>query len=226
MTRLKICGLLPGDDLSFTASPAVAHVGFVLVPQSRRYVAPDAVREMTRQVHPSCQAVGVFVNESLDNVQDAANVAGITHIQLHGDESPAFCAQLRDTGFTVWKAIQVSSELVDEVALLACICQYAPSVDAILFDTAPPQDTHAAISGGHGKVFDWRVLPRVNQRASQLLTLPPVWVAGGMQAAHVPALYKHFIPFGIDVSSGVEEASRKSLTRIQQMIEAVNSHAE
>jgi phosphoribosylanthranilate isomerase len=226
MTSLKICGLRPGDDLTFTASRMVSHVGFVFVPESKRYVKPDEACAMRMQMHPTSEGVGVFVDAPHDQVVAIANRACVTVAQLHGHESPTFCLRIRDTGLKVWKAIRVPPTADDLQPLIHDLCRYAPVVDAILLDAAPPKEAHYTVSGGHGNVFDWNILPTLLRQASRQTNLPPIWVAGGIHPQNVQALLDVYVPFGIDVSSGVEEASRKSPRKIQQMMEVLNSHGK
>lgn len=227
--KLKICGLLPGDDLSFTATEEVTHVGFVLVPKSRRYVQPDDVAQLTAAVHPSCQKVGVFVDTDARAVSQQAKKAGLDVAQLHGSESPKDCASVRESGLQVWKAVSVgnSQDSVDKVAQQ--IASYASSVDAILLDAAPPKGTDKTVTGGHGLQFDWSYLTRLEEILQELGVrpdAPPIWVAGGIQPENVDELLRNFIPYGIDVSSGVEVAKRKSLNRIEAMRKAVSRYAD
>jgi phosphoribosylanthranilate isomerase len=224
MTQLKICGVRPHDDLSFSSSPIVTHVGFVFVPASRRYVTPEQAHEMIERVDETCQSVGVFVDLTQADVETIAQTSGIDCIQLHGQESPQMCQNLRTAGYAVWKAIQVPNSLAERDRILHQIVQYAPHVDGLLFDTAPPKRADFGVSGGHGVAFDWSALPQViaQARTRTMTQLPPIWVAGGLHPKNVQSLLSTFSPFGLDVSSGVEEGTRKSNTKIMQMIEAVS----
>lgn len=226
MTFLKICGLRLGDDLNFTASRSVSHVGFVFVPESKRYVKPDDAYAMRMQIHSSTECVGVFVDTPCDQVVTIANHAGVSVVQLHGHESPTFCLQVRETGFKVWKAIRVSPGASDLSTLVHELCQFAPVVDAIVLDAAPPKEARLAVSGGHGQAFDWSILPELVRQAAEHSALPPIWVAGGIQPQNVRELLGVYVPYGIDVSSGVEASSRKSPLKIQQMMEVLHGHGQ
>ncbi|SFV00800.1 phosphoribosylanthranilate isomerase [Alicyclobacillus macrosporangiidus] len=215
--RIKICGLRPGDDLSFADSPWVSHVGFVFVPASRRYVAPESVRNMVAQLEGRAEAVGVFAGAGAEAVRAALARSGIRVAQLHGDEGPEVCDALREAGVQVWKSLSVAPSGEDAQALAARIETFAPHVDALLLDAAPPKSAPASVSGGHGRPFDWRVLPTAIGMVRTRTVLPPLWVAGGIHSGNVGDLLSVFEPDGIDVSSGVETGGRKDPRRIQAL---------
>jgi len=222
--RLKICGLQPNDDVYFAKQDMVSHVGIVFVPQSRRYVAPTAARQIVTRVGGHAAVVGVFVNASFEDLTSTQHISGIDVLQLHGQESVALCASLRDAGYTVWKAISVTSDAEPE-ALLQEIIRYSSDVDALLLDAAPPKrkTLPVAVTGGHGVPFDWRCLQNIGDVLPS--GTPPIWIAGGLQSENVGSLFQSFSPYGVDVSSGVEEDGRKSPRRIEDMMEAMTRHA-
>lgn len=226
MTVLKVCGLRPGDDLSFVGEVAT-HVGFVFVPASRRYVRPDEAGDMVDQLGQRATAVGVFVNEELDSILEIADRSGIQVAQLHGLESPEFCQRLQAHGIKVWKALSIPHT---DVALASVVDELAPfvgSVDSLLLDAAPPKNAQVSVTGGHGMTFNWTVLPQIEVRLQERVTggrIPPLWIAGGLSPENVTTLLETYRPDGVDVSSGVEVMGRKSLQRIHAMIEAVNAY--
>lgn len=221
MTYVKICGLRPGDDLSFTEENAVTHVGFVLVPQSRRYVEPGAVGDIVRNM-PSgtVKSVGVFVNESVNTVDAVMKTAQLDVAQLHGNETPSDCRRLREQNRTVWKSISVPLQHANVDRLAEQILQYAEVVDAVLLDAAPPKQA-GRVSGGHGVAWDWSILNNI-VAACKSVALPPLWVAGGIRPDNVQALLANFSPHGVDVSSGVERDGRKDSSKIIELIKAVS----
>ncbi|QSO53457.1 phosphoribosylanthranilate isomerase [Alicyclobacillus curvatus] len=229
MIHIKICGLQPGDDLSFTRYPEITHVGFILVKASRRYVRPADIASMARQVDPSCKKVGVYVGETLAAVVDSAHSAGLDIVQLHGNEDVHLCQQLKQAGFEVWKALPMPLGDNPTARLVNQIAEYASSVDAILVDAAPPKGADKTVTGGHGLQFDWgqlRILEELLQNRSPSELQPPIWVAGGIRPDNIADLAREFVPYGLDVSSGVEVKGRKSLNQIEAMREAVRRHAD
>jgi phosphoribosylanthranilate isomerase len=218
-TQLKICGLLPGDDLSFASHPAVTHVGLVFVEGSRRHVAPDQARALIRHLPPETCPVGVFVNQPTDQIKRTVEEAGLAVAQLHGNEPPEDCRQLRSGGIRVWKAIPVPRENPNPRAIAEAMSRYVPDVDALLLDAAPPRGV-GSVTGGHGASWDWSILGRVMDVLRDA-ALPPLWIAGGLHPGNVRDLLRCFRPAGIDVSSGVEVGGRKSPVKIREMLEAV-----
>ncbi|MBX5437068.1 MAG: phosphoribosylanthranilate isomerase [Alicyclobacillaceae bacterium] len=221
---LKICGLRPGDDTGFTAHPVVRYVGVVLVPASRRFVPPAAARAITGALADGCRAIGVSVDADEAWLVDALEAAGLHGVQLHGAESPALCERLKARGYIVWRALPVAEDRAGVPSVARQLALYADVVDAILLDAAPPKGAARGVTGGHGRPFDWSLLPEIVEAAGGRAKLPALWVAGGLTPANVPALFRVFRPDGVDVSSGVEENGRKSPALIQAMIEVVSGH--
>lgn len=224
MTPIKVCGLKPGDDLTFTQHETITHIGVVFVPASKRYVSPNDARVLLSTKSESCTAMGVFVDSSETEITQTLTQAGINGAQLHGRESPELCRRLKSLGLTVWKSVSVPLAVgADEPTinrLLEHTCPYLTVVDGILLDAAPPKGVASAMTGGHGTSFDWSILPIIFERLRTQSTVP-VWVAGGLTPENVSRLLETCSPDGIDVSSGVEVAGRKSTVRIHDMIEAV-----
>ncbi|GLV12599.1 N-(5'-phosphoribosyl)anthranilate isomerase [Alicyclobacillus hesperidum] len=216
---VKICGLLPGDDLAFTKDSWITHVGFVMVPSSRRFVTPRAVLGMVEQVRDQVQTVGVFSNADLESVQEAVRIAHLDVAQLHGSESVELCGSLQDAGCKVWKAIPVPLRNPDVKSILQACARYMPVVDAILLDAKPPKDAGGGVTGGHGVAFDWTILSDICTALDGF----PLWVAGGIAPENVDTLFRTCKPYGIDLSSGVETDGRKDAKRIAQLIKAVAS---
>jgi phosphoribosylanthranilate isomerase len=221
--HLKICGLQPGDDVSFAQNAAVSHVGFIFVPQSRRYISPLLAARFVEEVKEFAVPVGVFSNALIEDIVVHLNESGIRTVQLHGQETPEMCQQLRNMGYVVWKAISVHPE--DSVETLQVqFNHYLGSVDALLLDAKAPKS--ATVTGGHGIPFDWNVLSHLSKSIIEDTgTTVPIWIAGGVHASNVRHLLGVFVPFGVDVSSSVEVNGRKSSERILELIEAVAHHA-
>lgn len=227
MTLIKICGLQPGDDLSFSANAGISHVGFIFVPTSRRYIQPQAARALVDQLDASCQAVGVFVNEDPDTIRSIALATGLDVIQLHGAEPPSLCDELRSTGIQVWKALSIPTDAQQEhevADLLRQAVLFSPHVDGLLFDAAPPKQAAQQVTGGHGINFSWQlVAPLIDLIRAQARVgeCPQIWLAGGIRPDNMDCLLASFIPDGVDVSSGVEVDGRKSSSRIEALRKAV-----
>ncbi|WDL97206.1 phosphoribosylanthranilate isomerase [Alicyclobacillus sp. ALC3] len=223
MTGLKICGLQPGDDLSFAVNPVVTHTGMVFASRSRRYVAPAEARALSKRLRTHTTVMGVFVNASLDELLSVSATAGLDGVQLHGSESSELCQKLREKGLVVWKALSVPRDNHDIPEFAHKVLAYQGVVDAVLLDAPPPKDADSQVTGGHGVAFDWRDLEVLTRELTT--PWPPIWVAGGVTPDNVGLLFDTFSPAGIDVSSGVEVSGRKSAQRIYALMEAVSHYA-
>ncbi len=108
--KAKICGITRLEDAELAIEHGAWALGFILWPGSRRAIDPGAAAAIAARVRRRAQLFGVYVNASLEEVAATADVIGVTHVQLHGDEGPAFCAEAgRRTGAKVVKAVRVRS---------------------------------------------------------------------------------------------------------------------
>lgn len=201
--RVKICGITRSDDALLAARLGADALGFNFWAGSKRHLTPLAAREIVRRLPPLVTAVGVFVNPTRDEVLRAVDVAGITVVQLHGDESPALCAALP---VAVWKAIRVSGP-----AALAALASY--EVQGFLLDAPAPG------YGGGGVAFDWALAAEV---AAEL----PVLLAGGLTPENVAEAVRTVKPWGVDVASGVESApGQKDPEKLRRFLAAAKESA-
>lgn len=191
MTFVKICGITNLDDALAAIDAGADALGFNFYKPSPRYVTPDAAHEIIAQLpNKSILAVGVFVNEqSPQDVEIVARRASITAIQLHGDESPAYCRNLSQ--FKVIKALAAGADFDAEQAR-------AYEVDAILLDTKDP-----ALRGGTGRVFDWSIARQVKR------LVPKLFLAGGLGVQNIEQAIISVDPYGVDACSALEETPGK-----------------
>jgi phosphoribosylanthranilate isomerase len=200
---VKICGVTDLADARLAADLGAWAVGLIFHPPSPRACDPAVAREIAAALRRRTEIVGVFVNASLDEVAGIADGVGLTMVQLHGDEGPAYCAEVaRRTGCKVVKAVQVAGH-ADVRALRAF------HTDFHLLDT------HARdVRGGTGETFDWELARE--QRGAPLI------VSGGLTADNVGAAIARSTPFAVDVASGVEAApGRKDPARLEAFFGAV-----
>jgi phosphoribosylanthranilate isomerase len=179
--HIKLCGTTSLEDAELAASLDVWAIGFILWPQSKRAVDPAVAAGIARAMRRRLELVGVFVNPTLDEVTHAVEAVGLTHVQLHGDEGPAFCAAVAQrTGARVIKAVSIASG--------------ADIRDLERFHT----DFHMLDTGrGTGQTWDWALAA---QRHSQI----PAILAGGLTPENVGEAIATVRPWGVDVASGVE----------------------
>jgi phosphoribosylanthranilate isomerase len=182
MTRFKVCGITRPEDAELAVEVGAWALGFILWPGSKRHIDAAMAAGIARLAHRRAQIVGVFVNQTLDEVARAADEIGLTHVQLHGDEGPSFCtAAGQRTGCRVIKAVRVHSR--------------ADVIAAERFHT----DMHLLDSPGNGRTWDWSL-------ASARRTRTPFLVAGGLTPENVGEAIEVARPWGVDVASGVESA--------------------
>ncbi len=196
--KVKICGITRLGDALAAARLGADALGFNFWPRSKRYVAPEAAREMVRSLPPFVAAVGVFVDPDRDEVLRAVEASGIQVVQLHGDEPPALCASLP---LPVVKAIRIAA-----ARDLAALETY--HVSAFLLDSASPG------YGGSGRTFDWALAAGVASSIRAIL-------AGGLSPENVADAVRTVRPYGVDVASGVEsEPGVKDAARMELFIRA------
>jgi phosphoribosylanthranilate isomerase len=188
MTRVKICGITRPEDAELAASLGAWAIGFILWPQSKRHADPAIAAGIARALRRRVELVGVFVNPTLDEVVQATEGIGLTHLQLHGDEGPSFCAAVSQrTGLPVIKALGVGSG----ADILAAERYHT---DFHLLDAAA-----GAAYGGTGRTWDYDLLARRRSRT-------PVILSGGLTPDNVAEAITAVRPWAVDVSSGVEAA--------------------
>ncbi|RIV25672.1 phosphoribosylanthranilate isomerase [Alicyclobacillaceae bacterium I2511] len=229
--KIKICGLHPEDDFSFTDNERVAYSGFVFVPHSKRFVTPQQIKPVIQKINNRCQTMAVVAGMNLADIHEILSLSGITGVQLHGEEPPTWCDELRHNGYTVWKAIQVPTATefrhrdLMQTKVMREVSLYIHHVDGILLDASSPVRAPHGVTGGFGKPFAWDIIPTVGSLLQAMVAPPHLWVAGGIHSGNVADLLSVWKPDGLDVSSGVEENGRKSIAKILELIEAVEEYA-
>lgn len=211
MTRVKICGIKRVETLTLLKELAVDYVGFVFAP-SKRKVDASTAKSLLSAVPDHPPAVGVFVNPSLAELDEILEQVPLAVIQLHGQETPAYCQEVRERfSLPVWKALAVGGE--EDAA--AEIERYADNVDAFLFDTYNPSQ-----AGGTGKRFSWEHIPHLQIACKDKACI----IAGGINAGNVSELVNRYQAGVIDVSSGVETEGEKDAEKIKTLVERVKAH--
>ena len=175
---VKICGITRQQDAEAAVAHGASAIGFIFWPDSPRFIDPYRARKIAKTLAPFVSTVGVFVNQPKDYINGVASLVPLSVIQLHGDEPPAFVAQLSRP---VMKAItrpESAKEWPKQVMLLV--------------------DVHDPVKrGGTGHVVDWTIAATVARERRIVL-------AGGLTPDNVADAVAEVRPFGIDVSSGVE----------------------
>jgi phosphoribosylanthranilate isomerase len=191
--RIKVCGLRTPGDVAAAAAAGAAYAGFVFFPPSPRHVTPAAAREAALAAPPGLAKVALTVDADDATLDAIAAAVPLDVWQLHGRESAARVAEVRARyGLPVMKAVGVAGP--EDLAALEGMGAVA---DQLLVDAKPPRG--AAVPGGNGVAFDWRLI------AGRRWPVP--WMlAGGLTAANVARAVALTGARQVDVSSGVERA--------------------
>jgi phosphoribosylanthranilate isomerase len=202
-TRIKFCGMTRAGDVRLASELGADAVGFVFAAGSPRYLRPQEARLMRSALAPLVDAVALFMDNSAEEVREAVKQVRPTLLQFHGDEDDAFC---RGFGVPWLKAVAMGDGQAPSAAALQS--RY-PGAAGFLFDG------HAVGgSGGSGATFDWQRLPTELNK--------PVLLAGGLDAGNVFDAITTVLPWGVDVSSGIESAPGiKDGERMRRFVEEV-----
>ena len=199
---VKICGITRHEDADAAVACGAGAVGFVFWPKSPRFVDPYRAREIVAALPPFVAAVGVFVNQPAEYINGVASLAGLSAVQLHGDEDAAFAAAIRRP---VIKAIGLS--VVDGQA------EAWPVRFTLLLDAHDPERR-----GGTGRPIDWN-------RAAAIAGTRRIVLSGGLKPENVAEAVACVRPFGIDVSSGVEASPGvKDHGRLRLLFETLHAN--
>lgn len=229
MTKIKLCGLTRDCDIQTVNQLLPEYIGFVFAKKSRRCVSPERALELKKQLHPAIKAVGVFVNETPENVADYLTHGIIDLAQLHGKEDEAYIARLRQlTDKPLIKAFRIDRE--EDIAKA-----FQSSADYILLDSG---------DGGTGTTFNWEFLDSYRKAAAKMdqseqmtgdiaqeneaqgnemqkkrSSAPRLFLAGGLTISNVASAIAQLHPYAVDVSSGIETDGLKDPTKMQQFVE-------
>ncbi|MDU6978517.1 bifunctional indole-3-glycerol-phosphate synthase TrpC/phosphoribosylanthranilate isomerase TrpF [Veillonella atypica] len=216
--KVKMCGISKVETIPAVVEAKPDYMGLVFAP-SKRQVTVDQAKTLVEELHrgyaqkygsdtehdknDTIKTVGVFVNETVDNLITIANEANLDAVQLHGDEDEAFIQSLKErTNVEVWKAIQIRSAADVEEWIDS-------SADMLLFDAY-----HKDERGGTGEVFDWSSLDAFER---------PFMLAGGIDSTNVARAIRTVRPYGIDISSGIETNGVKDDEKITAFTKIVKS---
>ncbi len=208
--RIKICGITGLDDAERAVEAGAWAVGLILWAGSPRRCELDEAQLIARRLHRAAEVCGVFVNETLDTVARTVDTVGLTMVQLHGDEGPSFCEEVRRrTGAKVIKAGRVGS-----LADLRDVERFH-HVDYHLLDTR-----RDGMAGGTGETWDWTL---VGQRHSKV----PLILSGGLTPANVADAIRMTRPYAVDTASGTEASPGvKDPEKLTAFVTAVRAEAE
>ncbi len=219
MVKVKICGITNSDDAVSACAYGADLIGFVFIEGTPRGVDKLNVKNIIKDIDVNSSRsgvkVGLFKDENKEKVSDIAVYCGLDCVQLQGEESPEYCRELkamvkdeRGRDIEIIKAFKVKDEILSHG-------MYVPAdyldADYFVFDTFNPD-----ISGGTGEIFDWEVLKR------EVVSLKkPFFVAGGLNPGNVQDAIKVMLPYGVDVSSGIER--KKGMKDVELLKEFIQN---
>ena len=203
MTLVKICGITNLPDALAAVEAGADLLGFNFYPASPRYIEPRKAREIIDQLPRHVLTVGVFVNqETPDSLRQIATEAGVGALQLHGDESPAYCQELAD--LYVIKVLAVRKKFNVQLAA-------GYDVKAIMLDASDKK-----LRGGTGRVFDWSVAKEVRK------LVPRLFLAGGLSTENVQQAISLVNPYGVDACSSLEDVpGKKNHQRLRAFVKSI-----
>jgi len=207
--RVKICGITQPQQSVAIASLGATALGFICVPTSPRYVTILQIRAAVAQLPENIDKIGVFANATIPEINQTVVDSGLTGVQLHGDEPPEFCYQLRQflPNVEIIKALRINN--LEQLDMAANYSQYT---DTLLLDAYHPQQL-----GGTGKTLDWTMLEQFSPSC-------PWFLAGGLTPDNIVEALSQVNPSGIDLSSGVERTpGDKDLDKVAKLFERLGT---
>lgn len=200
MTKIKICGLTRLADVEAVNEALPDFAGFVFA-ESRRRIAPEKALALRKALNDGIQAVGVFVDERIEEILDICAKGIIDVIQLHGQENRDYIERLQDqAGKPIIKAVRVRSG--EEIRAAAALPGNYLLLDAF----------SEKAQGGTGETFAWNLAAQVPK---------PFFLAGGLNRHNILQGIKTLSPFGVDISSGVESDNLKDRDKILEIVALV-----
>ena len=196
MTKIKLCGISRLCDIEVVNELKPEYVGFVFAQKSKRYVSPELAAQLKSRLSKDIQAVGVFVNEPVEQVAGLLLEHTIDIAQLHGDEDEDYIERLRElTDRPIIQAFRVKKQS-DLLPI------EDSSADYVLLDSG----------AGSGETFEWKLVQNIKR---------PFFLAGGLDVSNVSDAVHKIHPFAVDVSSGIETDGQKDKEKMAAFVAAV-----
>ncbi|MCR5145443.1 MAG: phosphoribosylanthranilate isomerase [Lachnospiraceae bacterium] len=193
--KVKFCGLTREEDIEYANELMPEYIGFVFWEKSSRNITPEKAKDLRGELHPDIKAVGVFVNEDMENVLELYKQGIIDVAQLHGNEDDIYIKKLQKQGVPIIKTYKIKSK--DDLKLAA-----DSIADYILLDAGM----------GQGKTFNWDLLETFNRK---------YFLAGGLDTENITEVVERIKPYAVDVSSGIEVGGKKNQLKMREFMKAV-----
>lgn len=200
--KIKVCGMRVASNIKDLGGLEIDFIGFIFYNKSSRNVVELPLIDIPEKI----KRVGVFVNASLEEIEQRANEFSLDYIQLHGDESPEFCKRLEDKGLTLFKAFAVDDNFDFKIleAYEDCCAYFL-------------LDAKGKSYGGNGIQFDWRIL-------DQYTSKKPFFLSGGIDLNSIESVLALDLPrlYGIDVNSKFElSPALKDISKIEELVKKI-----
>ena len=207
--KIKVCGMRDPENVSGVVAAEPDYLGLIFYPKSKRFVGFEASAELLALIPDSVKKVGVFVDEAQDKVLEISRNWALNVVQLHGNESPEYCRQIQEKGWTVFKAFAVDENFDFEI-----LKNYSGVCESFLFDTK------GQLPGGTGHKFNWQLLENYSGET-------PFFLSGGIGPDDLDAI-RHFAHprwRGLDVNSGFEiSPALKDLEKVRKFINEIRKN--
>ncbi len=198
--KVKICGIVNIDDALFAEQLGADAIGFIFYKRSKRYISTEAAKVISQKLSVFTLKIGVFVNESAEEINRIAAIAKLNLIQLHGDEKPEMIQKL--------VLPSIKSFRIDEGFDFSILEEY-PCTN-FLFDTFSRNEF-----GGTGKTFDWNIIPHLLRKR--------IIIAGGVSEKNVEEIFTKINPYAVDVSSSLEVTpGKKDHDKMKSFFQIIN----
>lgn len=203
--KLKVCGMRDVENIKALIELKPDFMGFIFYDKSPRFVGNDLDVELMNSIPREIKKVGVFVNATVDFILQNVRKYGLNYVQLHGNEMPDFCRNLRLKGVNIIKAFRVDNDFI-----FSQVNNYKPHVDFFLFDAKG--DGY----GGNGISFDWNILKRYDNQK-------PYFLAGGVSLENINVLETITPqPYVLDVNSKFEiEPAIKDIEKLEELLDKI-----
>lgn len=193
---IKVCGFTSVDNTLEACAAGIDAIGLNFFAKSKRYVSHETAKAIVEAVPATVEPIGLFVNHSIEEIQQIVAYTGLKTVQLHGDETAEFAAQLNN--LNIIRAIRIDSENIDYLhEVMQQYRQYGVKLVGCLVDA-----NVAGSYGGTGHVAPWELIAEQYDYHNY----PPLILAGGLSPENVAAAVRTVHPWGIDTASGVESA--------------------
>ena len=205
MVKIKICGITSLDDAQLAIEAGADMLGFNFYRPSPRFIEPTEARKIIDNVKHETEfvAVGIFVDEPLESLIKTVRTSGVDAVQLHGDETVAYCADLKSVlnGTTIIKALRVGDSFQPGTATLY-------PVDAVMLDAF-----HNNLRGGTGKIIDWEIAEKTRE------LVPELFLSGGLSPDNVAEAIARVQPYAVDACSRLElSPGQKDPSRVKAFV--------